>query len=929
MTSYVASLFLPQTLGFLSSPTKEQHQQQASHTPQQQLGSNKLNPLNIPTLLETLASRNASNSITRHDTPALSPTPPLTPHRGNIASPDQGAASTGEDSLGSLSARLSKVKVDPVAAQSRRVLSIPRSQASSPPEAAIVTPRPTFQRTSSKTRPADVEDLSPVAQCQSKTRSNLSHRKSLSTVINPAYANAPFETFDQDMGNGGLRNAISAAFEAGKIKKPIWVGLPGIPTDEIGSQTLLRIQKDFELRLNSLIVDVRDDVVNKGYDHFCKRILWPLFHYQVPDNPRQKIYEEHSWMFYEQMNQAFADRICERYKRGDTIWVNDYHLLLVPKMIREKHPQAMIGFFLHVAFPSSEVFRCLAMRKQILEGMLGANVIGFQTDDHCNHFKQTCSRLLYVETTEIGIQLDRSFVNIVSLPIGIDPGRLARDIEALDVETIAAEYRKRYADLKVIVGRDKLDHVKGVKQKLLAYEQFLQTNPNWQGRVVMLQFGTALKTDALSAGQITDIVARINSKYSIIAKDYQPVIMRPDVSYQEYLALLTMADLFMVTSLREGMNLTCHEYVYCQLKRKNPLILSEFVGSATVLDKDAIMINPFDYKQTADAIVTGLEMSSTEKAEHWQGLYQVISEDDGALWAQTFIRKIQTDYISQMRKRSVDLPRFNPEQFAKQYRDSAKRLVFIDYEGTLLKWAPQQQIMAGTGNIVDLLNRLCSDERNLVYVTSERTPSELDRTFRRVHRLGLMAENGGYIRVPDGDWESLTEDSDLSWKDNVRQTVSYYKERTPGTFIEEQNNRIVFHYATADDIGLAHRQVSEMNNHIYETCAAQNAHTLPMDGALVIEPAAINKATAAQTIVSAMQDDPPTFLICFGNDRADEEIFAWTNTFPSRTRSQCTALTVTVGVRSTEAKTYVDSPHGVLVSLTSLVELGSRPTAVL
>lgn len=598
--------------------------------------------------------------------------------------------------------------------------------------------------------------------------------------------------------------------------------------------------------------------------------------------------------------------------------INDYHLLLVPKMIRARFPQAIIGLFMHIAFPSSEVFRCLEKRKQILEGMLASNVIGFQTEDHCQHFKQTCSRILYVETTDCGIQREHSFVKITASPLGIDPTQLQKDIESLHVKFHADELTQKYHEhgLKVIVGRDKLDHVKGVLHKIRSFGEFLRLHPEWVGRVVLLQFGSPPKTDPSLYKGILDLVTKINSKYSIIAKDYQPIYLKPDVSYQEYLSILTMADVFIVASVREGMNLTCHEYIFCQQQRKNPLILSEFVGSAILFDQDALMINPFDYKETANAIEKALTMSTQEKIDRWTNMDKIVHEEDGGKWAEAFLKQISVNYIEQMRKRSVDLPRLNAENHQQGYSRANKRLLIIDYEGTLLAWETNKNVMAGTGKIIDLLNLLSADESNLIYITSERTPSELERTFRRVQRLGLIAENGGYIRSPDdGIWQNHTDPSVLHWKPTIRELVTYYKERTPGSFVEESNNRIIFYYATADDMSVAQRQVSELNNHINDTSAAQGCHAIPMKEALVIEPFSISKATAVQEIYKHIPDrDEIGFIACFGNDRSDEEVFAWANALSSE-QPACEILTVSVGIRNTEAKMYVQSTFGVTAAL--------------
>jgi trehalose 6-phosphate synthase/phosphatase len=893
-----------------------------------------LNIAPVPNLLHSFASQPTSNTTY---TPAQLPTSPTTPPESQHGSPLLRRTSSYDDkhaqnaAIGSLHARLQAAQREGLTASAsgsvgtastrKRVLQVPRSRASSPPPAAIVPVRPAFARTTSKTRPAEQvleEDLLPARQLSHQLAKTHDRRRSLTS--DPRYANAHYEIFDQFKGNGGLRHAIAAASKANRIGNVKWVGTCGFATDAVDEQTMTRIKQDFEERLDSHMVTVSDGEFSACYQHYCKRILWPLFHYQIPDQPRAKVYEEKSWKEYVAVNQAFADMVSSKYKRGDVVMVNDYHLLLVPGMIRKRHPQAMIGFFLHITFPSSEIFRCLAMRMEILEGMLGANVIGFQTESQCDHFKQTCSRLLYIEALEHGIQLDHSFVNIVAMPIGVDPAQLERCMKAPEVSLYGRTVRERQGGKKIIFGRDKLDSVKGVKQKLLAFERFLSNNPSWRDQVIMLQYGQDSKTEPELKQQITDIVNRINGRFTDIISGHIPVyLFEHDIDYNEFLGILSICDCFMVTSLREGMNLTCHEYIYSQRKLKNPLILSEFVGSATVLDKDALMINPFDYKQTADAILQALTMSQEEKKKRWENLNKIILEDDASLWATTFISRIQSDFICQQKRRTVDLPKFNPDAFIGAFGQAERRLFFIDYEGTLLPWGPHKQIMASTNKIIEVLSKLCADERNFVYVTSERTPSELERTFRRVHQLGLIAENGGYLRTADeGNWEDLTTSTDLSWRPNVREILTYYRERTPGSVIEEQNSRMVFHYAQAENHALAQRQAAELCNHISDSCAGQGAHAIPMEGMLVVEPVQVNKASAAQHVLAGLKDSPG-FVIVFGNDRADEEIFAWANNYALQQEGNgCTILTVTVGSRNTDAKNYVQSTFGVLSSLATL-----------
>lgn len=284
-------------------------------------------------------------------------------------------------------------------------------------------------------------------------------------------------------GNGGLANAIRAAIHAGSVGEVTWVGTVGFPTDSLEQETRNHISEKLEAEYDALPIYVSDADFDGHYAHYCKTILWPVFHYQIPDHPKSKAYEDHSWIYYVNLNQAFADNIVKSYKRGDIIWIHDYHLLLVPGMVRKKLPDAKIGFFLHTAFPSSEVFRCLSVRKELLEGVLGANLVAFQSNEYAEHFLTTCSRLLIVEATREGVQLDNHFVNVESLPIGIDPEGLRSEREEPAVKEWIDVMQERYNGKKLIVARDKLDHIRGVRQKLLSFELFLNKYPQWREKV--------------------------------------------------------------------------------------------------------------------------------------------------------------------------------------------------------------------------------------------------------------------------------------------------------------------------------------------------------------------------------------------------------------------------------------------------------------
>jgi len=565
-----------------------------------------------------------------------------------------------------------------------------------------------------------------------------------------AFKNKTWTVEPAVQGNGGLTNAAREAADQAGFDLT-WVGTVGFPTDSIPDS----IKEDIEDKLhndhNSSAVFVKDKDLDGHYSHFCKTILWPIFHYQVPDHPKSKAYADHSWNFYFNLNQAFADKVVSTYKKGDTIWVHDYHLLLVPGMIRKKIPDAKIGFFLHTAFPSSEVFRCLARRRELLEGMLGANLVGFQTSEYSQHFLQTCSRILTVETTAEGVQLEDHFVNVMDCPIGInlDATNVAR--EAAEVTEWVDNIKRNAKGRRIIVARDQLDNIRGVRQKLLAYELFLNKFPDWSKKVVLVQVATSTSEQSELLATVSDIVARIDSSHSSLA-DQPLMFLKQDIPFNQYLALLTAADAMMITPLRDGMNLTAHEFIACQdgargQNKHAPLILSEFTGSASVFGEYPLVVNPWNYQEQANAIKTALEMSDQNKEIRWRNLHKVVSEQTGGKWARTLSEHLDRVYDERGIRDAASVPRLSLPQVSEKYRQSSRRVFILDYEGTLAPHRTSSGIpLSSPQRVLDALNELLNDPENIVYVMSGRKPEALASDFRTVPNVGLIAENGCFVR---------------------------------------------------------------------------------------------------------------------------------------------------------------------------------------
>ncbi|KAK7970628.1 alpha-alpha-trehalose-phosphate synthase [Apiospora saccharicola] len=720
------------------------------------------------------------------------------------------------------------------------------------------------------------------------------------------FANANWRIVHSDQGNGGLRNAAEAALRDGYEGEYTWVGTLGMPTDALeGTQQRDDIHDRLLTEYNMLTVFCSDKDFDGHYSHFCKQILWPVFHYQIPDNPKSKAYEDHSWKFYVNVNQNFADKIVKNWKRGDTIWVHDYHLLLVPAMVRQKIPDAKIGLFLHVPFPSSEVFRCLAVRKELLEGMLGANLIGFQIPEYTRHFLQTCSRILNVEATAEGIHLEDRFVNVVAQAIGIDPVSLNQHRQDEEVQKWISIMKDRYKDKKIIVARDKLDHVRGVREKLLSYELFLNKNPQWRDKIVLIQVALSGGENSDLDAAVSDIVTRVNSSWANLA--YQPLVyLKQDIPYSQYLALLTIADALMITSQREGMNLTSHEFLACQdghcdEKKHGSLILSEF---------------------------TAVEMSDEEKATRWTKLHETIKNHTGGQWFTKYLKTLDDAFEEQHRHSQTSIPRLNLQKLSLRYSQSQRRVFFLDLEGTLIPNNPMSStVPMNAQRTLSVLNDLVEDSRNTVYVMSGRRPDELDRLFRLVPNLGLIAENGSFIKYTGNNtWTEIADRSSVAaWKESVRSTLQYYIERTPGVEVEDRRCSLIFDYKHAEDFSTAERQASDWTGHINESCEGQHVHATQLDSCVVVESTDYTKHTAAERIYNDLKTNAPyaekasdvDFVMVVGDGREDEKVFKWANCLGKTAIKD--VYTVSLGNRNTEAtSTLTQGVTGVLVTLQKL-----------
>ncbi|KZV98162.1 glycosyltransferase family 20 protein [Exidia glandulosa HHB12029] len=653
-------------------------------------------------------------------------------------------------------------------------------------------------------------------------------------------------------------------------------------------------RKAFEVAIGSY-VDPEHDAPAKGvtyvpvwldekiahghYEGFSKSTLWPLFHYLLwQDVTHEAAPEEEShWKAYVKANEEYAKRVQSILKPGDLVWVHDYHLLLLPRQLRNLSPDAYIGLFIHTPFPSSEVFRCLPRRKEILDGIVGANLVCFQTYSYARHFISTCIRVCAYESAVNGIDVDGHIVSVMHCAVGVDAARVERDTHRPGIQPKLEGLLTLYEGKKIIVGRDKLDAVKGVLQKLKGFEKLLRDYPQWRGNVVLIQVTSpALSDSPKLERQVSELVAHINGEFGSL--DFIPVHhYHQSIGKDEFYALLSAADLALITPLRDGMNTTSMEFVICQEKtKKSPLVLSEFMGISGTM-KDALQINPWDIGGLAAAVNQGLTMSAEEKARRQANMHKIVTTHTSATWALALVKMLLSAINTENKAHAT--PELDRELLKSQYASAKKRLFLFDYDGTLTPIVKTPSAAVPSDATLEALERLSADPKNVVYIISGRDTSFLMQHMGHIKNLGMSAEHGGFLRAPGvEEWTNLAETLDMSWMAEAEEIFRYYTERTTGSFVEIKKTSITWHYRATDPEWGAFQSKQCLDLLENNLAPKRPIEVLMGKKNLEVRPVAINKGEIVKRIVFEHPD--AEFIFCAGDDKTDEDMFRALLLFP-------------------------------------------------
>jgi trehalose 6-phosphate synthase/phosphatase len=657
---------------------------------------------------------------------------------------------------------------------------------------------------------------------------------------------------------GGLATGLGSFY---KDYKAVWIGWPGVASERIrGHKTEIRELLDRE---NCIPVFLSQKDVEKYYYGFSNKTLWPLFHYFT----QYVIYDDAFWKTYQNVNKEFAKAVLQVADKDDLIWVHDYQLMLLPMMIRRKLPDNPIGFFLHIPFPSFEVFRALPWRKEIIEGLLGADLIGFHTYDYATYFLDSVRRLFGYESTLGKLSFGDRIVKVDAFPMGIDYEKFANASKDPLVQKSVRSVKRTVGERKVILSVDRMDYTKGILQRLNSYDEFLDRYPQYKGKVTMILVAVPSRSHVEQYARlkmsVDEKVGAINGKHGMI--DWTPIhYLYRSLPFNRLTALYLIADVAPITPLRDGMNLVAKEFIATKTDGKGVLILSEMAGAAKELD-GAIIVNPNSDDEMVEALKEALEMPVKEQIERNRMMQQRLKRYTVTHWAEDFIKvlgevkEMQRNYLS---KRLTDEV---AEKITLHFKDSKERLLLLDYDGTLIPFASKPSYAKPDKKLIRLLRELA--QKSEVVIVSGRDKDTLEHWFGKLP-IGLIGEHGVWIKEKNGNWREIAP-LENEWKSSIRPILEYYVDRTPGSFIEEKPFSLVWHYRNVQK-ELAITRVGELKSVLANI--AMNLGVEILDGNKVLEfkNAGINKGRAALHFISKRKWD---FLLAAGDDVTDEDLF--------------------------------------------------------
>lgn len=706
---------------------------------------------------------------------------------------------------------------------------------------------------------------------------------------------------------GGLATGMKSVHQDGES---LWVGWSGLTDESISDSLRPAIQKAIQ-KAGCAMVSLTEHEVENFYLGHSNKSIWPLFHYFLEFCQ----FDKDDWLVYKQANEKFAEVVLNHYQDGDVIWIHDYQLLLLPALLRKAIPNACIGFFLHIPFPSFEIFRVYPWREELLSGMLGADLVGVHTYDYERHFLSSVKRLLRHEVKYNEVYHDGRITRVDSFPMGIDYDKFhqAALAHAQQKEPEKSELQRRLdshsisnKNSKLILAIDRLDYTKGIAGRIKAFEFFLNKYPQYKEKVRLVMLAVPSRSNVpqykLLKKETDELVGRINGKFATVS--WTPIwYFYRSLPFDNLIDLYTSSDVAMITPVRDGMNLVAKEYVATRTDQSGVLILSEMAGAAKELNK-ALLVNPSDTEALADALKTALDMPIGEQVSRNRSLQQRIRRYSVTRWAESFMQALLKAYEQREPHTAKKIGEVTLQEMTSQFEKAKKRLVFLDYDGTLSPFHDNPEMATPKDEVLNALEKIQSRPNTQLVIISGRDRDTLGTWFRNFPFV-LVAEHGVFVRTADGIW-SGSDQLRNDWMEHIRPVLQTFVDRTPGTFIEEKKHALAWHYRKTDP-ELAQNRVVELKT-LLNSLITDNLKMLDGNKVIEIVHNKTNKGAAATQILS---DWPADFVMAIGDDVTDEDMFI---ELPPE------SWTVKVGFQKTEASYCVSNTDEVAALLKTLAE---------
>lgn len=727
-------------------------------------------------------------------------------------------------------------------------------------------------------------------------------RSSLIVVSNrlPISISTENDEWNISPSSGGLASALRGVKNKIDFK---WIGWPGtsfFPNQQDEIREKLNKQNLFPVFINR-------EQEEHFYHSFCNSILWPLFHYFTD----HMAHSSKSWKFYQDVNEIFADEVIKNAEKEATVWVHDFHLMLLPSLLKERRPDLKIGFFLHIPFPSSEIYRMFPKREHLLRGVLGADYIGFHTSDYATHFRLACLRVLGLDSNQEGISYLGRRIGVGTHPIGMNIAAFDKVLDQPEFSTYIQEIQQRYKSNQVILGVERLDYTKGIALKLKAFEKLLEQNPSLVGHVILLQIIVPCRHDSLEYQkhrcEIEKEIGRINGKYS--KPGFTPIqYLYRSIPLDELIALYCLADVCMIASLRDGMNLVAQEFVYSasRVSSSGALLLSEFAGASHHLPH-ALMINPLDIDSMAKSIKTALLMPANEKSEKLKKMAESVKALDSPLWAENFLEKLESVASKQSRS-LLDFSSLEMQKLLAASKRAKHRTLILDYDGTLRELTSFPMEASPTPELMQLLSDLVKLKDTDVHIVSGRDHVTLQNWLGTLS-LFLSAEHGYLKKKPEEiQWSSL-QNLDLGWMNYVREILDKAVEEVPGSFLEVKDASLSWHYRMTD-LDYGQWRAKELFTSLTQDLSNLPVEIIPGKQVIEVRAQGVSKAKYVHDLFNKHQDGE--FILCIGDDRTDQEMYS---ALPPH------AFSVHVGEGEANTTFHLESPQKVRSLLRQIIAI--------